>query len=335
MKKWEKSLAERAETTMQQSDAGEPWCDVSRWVEFMIGVGFKWPIPKQNSRRIGLVSMPCDSPAAALVALGAMRRRLSIATASDVASHYERLRELANSPGPPVLLRWAPKKASKFLIDKIDENGMLWAKEVNSSTALRKIIIQSSALQWRFDGEPQVQVLDKAFKEGLSFGTIYDDLVPSSDSVLTSNLTQSDSGICFAGRPTGQAATIRMASSIKFRSRHTIADASQLLSVFGWSDSKVSRVTFFNSRTEKADRISVPPKIVVADGDASFLKAVDHNLFRNIDILGVFHRTLERERLETLGQKISDLAQWYEPDTAFLTALTPPPGISIHVMRRR
>lgn len=320
---------------MQQSELDEPWRAVSRWVQFMIGMGFNWPAISDGSRRIGILSMPCDSPAAALVALGAMRLRLSMPTANDVASHYERLRGLATSPGTPVPLRWAQKKASKFLIDKIDSNGHLWAKEVKSPTNFRKMIIQNGAQDWWVDGEPQVQVLDKAWNARLPFRSIYDDLIQSSDSVLTSNLAQSDSGICFAGRPTGQAATMRMASSIKFRSGHEIADASQLLSIFGWSNSKVSRVTFFNSRTEKADRSSVPPNIVVADGDASFLKAVDHKLFKNIDILGVFHRTLERERLETLGQKVSDLAQWYEPDTAFLSALTPPPGISIHVMRRR
>jgi hypothetical protein len=160
-------------------------------------------------------------------------------------------------------------------------------------------------------------------------------LIQSSDKIQVSNLGQSDSAICLAGRTTGEAATMRVASSIKFRAGEEVADTSQLLSIFGWSACAISRVTFFNSRTGKVDRSSIPPRIVVADGDSSFLGAVDHAGFRNSDIIAIVHRTLERDRLEAVGQKIADLGQWYEPDDEAASGLGVPSGISMSLMRRR
>lgn len=279
--------------------------------------------------------MPCDSPAAALVALGAMRRRLCVPTANDVASHYERLRSFSTSSGPSPVLRWATKRASKFLVQEIDGSGLLWAREANSSTGFRKIITQSRALEWWVDGEPQVQVLPGISGARLPFQNLYDDLIQSPDKIQVSNLDQSDSGICLAGRTTGEAATKRVASAIKFRVGEEVADTSQLLSIFGWSTCAISRVTFFNSRNGKVDRDSIPPRIVVADGDLSFLKAVDHSGFHRSDVIAILHRTLERDRLEAVGQKIADLGQWYEHDAEAASALSVPPGISISLMRRR
>ena len=43
--------------------------------------------------------MPCESAAAGLVVLGAMRRRLSIEGANDSDSHFQRIEQLAQQNG--------------------------------------------------------------------------------------------------------------------------------------------------------------------------------------------------------------------------------------------
>jgi len=316
---------------MQQSESNGPWREVSRWVEFLIAFGATWQTSEGGSRRIALISMPCDSPGAALLALGAMRRRLSNTDANEIASHFGRIRASARPGAPPTTLRWAQKKRSRFLLDSVDERGLLWAKEVDSSSGLRKIITERQALDWSFDGEPPVQVVPGA---RLPWQDFYEEFSPRSEAVHAENLGRSDGGVCLAGRATGQAATRRTASSIKFRLGERIADVGQLLSVSGWSENAVSRVSFFNCRTNEVDRSSTPPGIVIADGDISLLKTIDHKVFEGSDVIGVFHRILERDRLEALGQRLTDLRQWYEPDVAAHAEARPPHGIRISVLRR-
>jgi hypothetical protein len=80
---------------MQFSEANGAWQVIPRWADFLIRLGFEWPEGESETRRIGLISMPCDSAAAGLIALGAMRRRLELDDANDLTAHFQRIRALA------------------------------------------------------------------------------------------------------------------------------------------------------------------------------------------------------------------------------------------------
>jgi hypothetical protein len=125
-------------------------------------------------------------------------------------------------------------------------------------------------------------------------------------------------------------------SVVRFACGESEADLSELLTVHSWSPGTVSRVTFFNSRTQHLDRSVGFTSLVVADGDTAFLRALDAPEFARSDIIGVIHRTIERDRLEAIGTKLADLAQWYVADAeAFNRVSTPPAGITISVLQRR
>src|ERR1700694_3416217 len=79
------------EQSLLFSEADSPWQAIPRWANFLIRCGYACAGSDASSRRIGLISMPCESAAAAVVALGAMRRRLTLAQANDLTSHYQRL----------------------------------------------------------------------------------------------------------------------------------------------------------------------------------------------------------------------------------------------------
>lgn len=51
------------------------WRTVQPWMDFLNQFGYGWRLETTGPRRILLISMPCDSAAAGLVALGAMVRR--------------------------------------------------------------------------------------------------------------------------------------------------------------------------------------------------------------------------------------------------------------------
>lgn len=151
------------------------------------------------------------------------------------------------------------------------------------------------------------------------------------------NLGRSFSGLCFAGRTTGERVIRAICASIRFRTEHLEVDLPSLLTIQGWASSQgVSRATFFNARTEKYDRYVAPPALIVADGDASFLKVLARPELQTTDVIGVIHKTIDRDALEAVGNRMLGLLQWYSEDVEFLQALRGVPvGMSACVLRRR
>jgi hypothetical protein len=164
----------------------------------------------------------------------------------------------------------------------------------------------------------------------------YAELVHQGGAIKSSNLTRSDSGICLAGRMAGGQRTRTTLAAIRYKASGDVADLSQLLTVYSWSPGMISRVSFFNCRTGQLDRSTGRPGLVVADGDASFLKVAEREEFQQSDIVGVIHRTVERDRLEAVGEKLASLDQWYKRDAQLLCSLPQPPrGIGISIFKRR
>ncbi len=75
---------------------------------------------------------------------------------------------------------------------------------------------------------------------------------------------------------------------------------------------------------------------MIADGDGSFLKVLATAECDDSDVIGVVHRTMDRDRLEAVGEKLESLRQWYESDSSFLEILPERPrGMGISVLKRR
>jgi hypothetical protein len=197
----------------------------------------------------------------------------------------------------------------------------------------RRWLSPKDALDWQIDGEawPQLGNESQELPEDA-----YRNLVPTA-TIVKENLRRSFSGLCLAGRAVGEATTREMYSSNRFRrgeSEHTLTE---LLTVNGWNnDRRASRITYLNARTETIDRSSYPPGLVVADGDVSFLKVLSYPLFQRSDVIGVFHRAIERDNLEALGNRLNGLHQWYEEDTDLARQLRNiPMGISAAFIKKR
>ena len=239
-----------------------------------------------------------------------------------------------NSMGE-VILRHC-KRRGLFEVEERDSKGLVWVREVTAKGQHgrgRVAVLPEYANDWRFDGEAPAQTLTG---ETLPYEAFYHELVDGLHPVLPVNLTLSDSGICLAGRVMGEAASRLTMEAVRFRVGEEEADLCHLLTVHSWTPDTVSRVTFFNSRTGQLERATAPPRLVVADGDAAFLKATTSSEFRESDVVGVVHRVAERERLEALGLRLSELTQWYGPDGERVDACPPPPrAVAVTVLSRR
>ena len=74
---------------MYFAEDNEDWVSIPEWVNFLIRFGYCWSRINHKGRRVALVSMPCSSPGAGLIALGALIGDLGEAQANDVATHND------------------------------------------------------------------------------------------------------------------------------------------------------------------------------------------------------------------------------------------------------
>ncbi|MBZ5680234.1 MAG: hypothetical protein LAO24_09030 [Acidobacteriia bacterium] len=305
-------------------------------MEFLIKCGFMWADLESGLRRIAIVSMPCESPAAGLVALGAMRRRLALVDANDSLSHFQRMERLADQRECETFLRHDTFRG-RFRLESKDPRGFVWVRGAHTASArngpLRTVIFPSHANEWRFDGEAPMQNIQGT---GLPYASFYGEMIQGAQAPMQSNLSKSDSGICLAGRVSGESVSKGILDSIRFQIQDQVVALPNLLTIQRWSPGTISRVTFFNTRTGQIDRSTGCTRVVVTDGDGAFLKVIEATEFRDSTIVGVVHRVLERDRLESIGVKIAELAQWYAPDNDLLNQLPQAPGgITISALKRR
>jgi hypothetical protein len=331
------------------SELNSGWRPVPEWANFLIRLGYGWPTTT-GQRRIALVSMPCDSPAAYLVGLGSLIRDLGSPAATNVSGHYDALlrharqylnhcRSCESRCFPDLKGCGYAAEASGRLRDK---NGKVYEISPWTDFKSKKLVVAipngtwqvwpQRALDLQTKGQPPARLAHPA---GALAQEPYIAIVPGTE-IVPANLRESYSGICVAGRRGGEAASREVCASIRFLTGNIEYALPQLLTIQGWSDAAgISRMNFFNIRTDRVDSEALSPALAVADGDASFLKVLTHPEFQNADIIGVMHRTIDRERLDAVGHKIASLRQWYDEDTeTFSNCPAVPRGIGFFVYCR-
>ena len=338
-------------------EANREWPSIPHWAQFLVRFGHDWPRGAAENRRVALVSMPCDSAAAGLVTLGAMIRDLSDPQANDVDGHYDRLLQYARQflmDCRPCELKCNPqaakcghsKEATGLLRSPLLPRATVAISEETNFEARQIAWIQhhgrrnqclvrplsQHTVNYHIDGEPPPEWNSA---DGELPARRYEHFVHAAP-FHADNLRKSYSGLCLAGRTGGGNASREVCASVRFRDGTGELGLEDLLTVHGWSESNISRVAFFNARTGEFDRSAAAPRLAVADGDASFLRVAGQSEFQRSDVIGVIHRTMERDRLEALGNKMNALRQWYVQDEDMLLGLPGVPrGMSISILRRR
>jgi hypothetical protein len=347
---------------MEFSESHLPWNPVPNWVRFLINLGYDWPSDKKRPRRVALISMPCQSAAAGLIALGALIRGLGDPDANDLRGYHEAHLRYARQyleSCSSCDMRCEPQEkgcgyleeASGFVrykdskIWKVSRqtdfvSGSVWftrtlptTERIGVTRTESRWLNPKDALDWQIDGEawPQLGNDSAALP-----ADAYSGLIPTVK-ILAENLRRSFSGLCLAGQVAGEAVSREKYSLIRFRVGDAQHALTELLTVNGWAtERRASRITYFNARTETVDRGPYPPALVVADGDLSFLKVLAYTQFQRSDVIGVIHRTIERDNLEAVGNRLNGLHQWYEEDTNLIGELQNTPiGISVAVLKKR
>lgn len=329
-------------------ETGAAWAAPPPWVGYLARLGLRWQPTSKAARRITLLSMPCDSAAAGLVALGLMIRDLGRTNANDIDGHFdallrharqylERCRRcrfvcdpqkaqcgyLAQANGK---VRSAQNPRASFQIKSFKEAGD------RSITFERKgcdvTVFAAGAVSYYLDGKspsittPAFRALESGLYRRIADGSPIDDR----------NLHRSFSGVCLATRIAGEAATRGMMEGAWFRAGREQRSLADLLAIRHWSESnRVTRTALFNTRTGKLHEAGELPEVVVADGADATLRVLSNPDFQDCDVIGVIDRTIDRGKLEQVGQKLHGLSQWYvRTDLERDQAVVPrPPGIGV------
>jgi hypothetical protein len=336
------------------SENEHKWQQIPRWAYFLIRFGFQWDFNVSEQRRIALFSMPCDSAAASLIALGALISDLGNPEANDISGHYNSLLRYArqyleqcsncNHPCHPKKMRcghtakatgwvrnWRERPVQRYKISgrtNLTEKSLWYSYKGGVRWQNPKL-----SIDWQIDGEPPPQLNDH---EGVLDEEIYTHIIDSAQ-IFPDNLRKSFSGLCLAGRVGGKTVTHNVSASVRFRINEVEYSLPELLTVHGWSNpGSVSRMSFFNSRTERFDRNTSAISLVVVDGDKSFIRVLGRSEFQRTDVIGVISRVLARDDLEAVGNRIQGLRQWYTDDEDSLHRFSfVPRGIGVKIIKRR
>jgi len=315
---------------MQFSEENERHHDIPEWAKFLIMFGSWWPQRKYNKRRIAIISMPCDSAAAGLVTLGAMIGFLERSEANDFSQHLHRIR---NEKNRILIYRKYPNWTFRYDGSDGGYDMIMQIKNVRTSASRPPLRTIFHFKDVRFQDEPFIEDI---IGNELPYGIIYNALVSDNVKILKDNLRKTDSSVCLAGRVMGESKTRDSLSKIHFTYGAMTASLDQLITVHNWSQENISRVSFFNTRIKKKDRYTAPPRLVVTDGDSAFLTVLDDKeLFGQSDIIAIIDRTFERDRLETVTEKLQSISQWYVRQDDHPDNMSAPIGISVAIWKGR
>lgn len=294
-------------------EEGDAWRPLPSWAQFFLRAGYQLQSTLSGTRRIILLTTPCESAGAALLTLGAMRFRLSQEGADDLAAHFSRIQALSgtrHADRPLCDIRSHGRRAGPFLIGSVEPDTGVWVRHTSIESD-RRLITPATAMHWRFQNEPQLHLQHGA---QVPYRELYDGLLPNAGAICAGNLSRSDSAICLMTRLRGESATRSAAADIRLSAGGVEAGLDELLTVRHWAAERISRVVLFNTRKGEFDRHCRSPDLVVADGDEAFLRALNEQQMKQADVIGVVPRTLERDRLEAIGHRLAQLEQWYRRD---------------------
>lgn len=306
------------------------WWPIPRWIRFFLDLGIRWPY--DGKRRICIVSTPCDSAAAGLIALGAMLRRLSQSGANDLDDHIRRLRNLR--PDPRVILRRVWDK-HQYIADPVDKDGSIWFRRVRDGQRHR--FLEYHAGEWYFEAEAPIELKGG---EVIPWRSHYAALLASDATLLPSNLGTSDSSIVLAGRSTGRSAQEAILAGLRFASGGHVATLQDLLTLESSHRKRfVARIRYLNTRTSEEStvtRTGIEPRLVIADGGDALRFAVESNGFAGTTIVGHIPRTDDQGRLEEVANTLSGLRSWYAHDADIESELpVAPPGVVVRTFGMR
>jgi hypothetical protein len=317
-------------------DAGQTWRKMSPWMRYFLDLGHKWPRRVSGpGRTIRIISLPIKTPAAGLIALGAVAADLKNPSANDKERHYDSLlayarqylhacktckircrpdlRKCGYAYESTGILRHKDRPRSKLYVSSQTDFAakvLRLASKSDGSGALTTI----EAAEWThnyFEDEGVPLLL------GQSSGSMPVDTIRGlfpDDDICNDNLTASYSSLCLAGGAAGQTAMQGELATFQFGT-HDRKSLASLLPINGWDDgaTELSRLVYFNTRGKGAFGQPInTPNLVIAEGMDAFASVLSEKKLKSADVIALVSRIHERDKMEEFGALLEAQSQWYD-----------------------
>jgi len=331
---------------MMYSEAGKSFDYIPQWVVNLITFGYRWKeSTPDDKRRIGIISMPCESAAAAMVALGALRKDLEDGNANNLDGHFDYLKKLRDS-------LTVEEKDESILIDN---DGFFWKFENDSSNEeIRikpanykeyikrkgriipnpngppsKILFSHNSYKVRLKTDPIVEVND----QGKTLSKDDYKLVPACmGKMIEDNLSKSYQGLLFVGKASGKDSQyVRNLYDIHFKDNNSSVSLGKLLTLHHNNETPIARLKFCNNSELKNQ--SQGHYLVVADGVNAFCDSLQ--FFKQSDVIGVCARDSSVESAENLLNEIAKKQRYYTDQNNSAMSELSSKSVSIRILEKR
>ncbi len=342
---------------MQYFEAHALYDAVPAWAAAALGLGYRWRLSGSNARRIGLLSMPCESEAAGLIALGVLRSDLERTTANHVDTHFDLLLRTCRERVAARMRRedsseetaWDVRNAVddtrwRFVAYDGDLDAIvlelakhrpvvkLKGKRVpNPHGACRRYIMRDYAIDWQLRDCPLPQLPQDGKALELS---AYSDLPGCVGPILEENLRRSYDGLVLVGQGAARDSTyMQKFYAAGFASADRRLPLADLLTLHHSERKYIRRLRFLNERVHQDEAVHAA-WLVVADGISALLCA--EKLYPASDIIGVCNRDASAEAILQLKDWLNDIIRYYtDTDVSHYLSGEMQAGMLLRVLQRR
>ncbi|MBB3010246.1 hypothetical protein [Cupriavidus alkaliphilus] len=330
---------------------------VPRWVRAALNLAYRWREKGGGSRRIGLLSMPCESEVAGLIALGALRRDLECATANCLDSQFDLLLEVcrdrvggsSRNREPSGETTWDVRNTAdgscwnfvsyEATSDQIVVRDHRYREFVrragrqmpNPNGACLCYIGREQAMEWQLHGFAPPEVSSDG--SALDHST-YSALPDCDGTIHEANLRRSYSGLILVGQGGGRdSAYMQKFYSAGFQFHGQRLPLGELLTLHHNERKCIQRLRFVSQRAHKDEQCSAA-SLVVADGITAFRDA--ERLFPASDIIGVCNRDASPEAVDQLRSWLNEGVRYYsDTNAAHFLQHKLPSGMLLRVLQQR
>ncbi|APO81847.1 hypothetical protein [Pseudomonas putida] len=327
------------------------------WVAALLGLGYRWRSGDNKARRIGLLSMPFESEAAGLIALGALRSDLERTSASHVDTHFDFLLRTCHERVATRMRRedslqvtaWDVRNACddtrwRFVAYDSDMDAIVLElakhrpvvkfkckRAPNPHGACRRYIMRGNSIEWQLRNCP----LPELPRDGRALDlSAYSDLPGCVGPIQEINLRRSYDGLVLVGQGAARDSTyMQKFYAAGFASAGRRLLLGDLLTLHHRERKYIRRLRFLNERINQDEAVHAA-WLVVADGISALLCA--EKLFPASDIIGVCNRDASTESILQLKEWLNDIIRYYnDTDTSNCLSDEMQARMKLRVLQRR
>lgn len=335
------------------------WDKFPHWVRISIDLGYKWRMSTQDKRRITFISMPCDTPTAGLIALGAIRADLSNSEANNTDGHFKSIIQACteslnkrtsditdNQNERPWDIRNTQDDTTWLFAECNSHAGIVYVKDsgyrpfvkrkgkkvANPSGQCTSSIFPHNALRWQLKDHP-LPVAESNSQFPLD-KELYNDLGRFDSEILDTNLYTSYDGIILVTKSASEHSNymkkLALTGFIRNDNSYVLPE---LLTISSDQKHHLMRLRVI-SETKLEPETHAHSKLIIADGVNAFINA--ESKYPASDIIAILNRSGSPDSLEQLKDWVTSKERYYSKSRQNdLSEESIPKEILVRVLERK